>query len=65
MMVCGDDPQSRPKPDPHNAMWICDTLGVRPADTIMVGDTPADTLMGQQVWPLTQFFFYFLFVKYH
>jgi len=48
MMVCGDDPQSRPKPDPHNAMWICDTLGVRPADTIMVGDTPADTLMGQQ-----------------
>jgi phosphoglycolate phosphatase len=34
--------------DPHNAHYICDKLGVRPADTIMVGDTPADTLMGQR-----------------
>ena len=48
MMVCGDDPKSMPKPSPHNALWICEALGVRPADTIMVGDTPADTLMGQQ-----------------
>jgi len=48
MMVCGDDPKNVPKPSPHNALWICQELGVRPADTIMVGDTPADTLMGQQ-----------------
>ena len=48
LVVCGDDPFSQPKPSPHNAHYICDKLGVRPSDTIMVGDTPADTLMGQQ-----------------
>ncbi|TRY63969.1 hypothetical protein TCAL_11167 [Tigriopus californicus] len=48
MSVCGDDSFSKPKPDPHNALYICDKLNVRPSDTIMVGDTPADTLMGQQ-----------------
>lgn len=48
MIVCGDDTEGKPKPDPHNALYICDRLGVRPSDTIMVGDTPADTLMGQQ-----------------
>ena len=35
--------------DPHNALHICKTLGVEPSKTIMVGDTPADTLMGQEV----------------
>jgi phosphoglycolate phosphatase-like HAD superfamily hydrolase len=35
--------------DPHNAFYICKTLGVEPSQTIMVGDTPADTLMGQEV----------------
>jgi len=48
MIVCGDDKEGKPKPDPHNALHICEQLGVRPSDTIMVGDTPADTLMGQQ-----------------
>merc|ERR1712136_516823 len=48
MIVCGDDKEGKPKPNPHNALYICDKLGVRPSDTIMVGDTPADTLMGQQ-----------------
>merc|ERR1719411_1588572 len=48
MIVCGDDKEGKPKPDPHNALYICDKLGERPSDTIMVGDTPADTLMGQQ-----------------
>ena len=48
-VVCGDDKGTRPKPSPHNAYKICKELGVSPADTIMVGDTPADTLMGQQV----------------
>lgn len=46
--MCGDDPQGKPKPNPHNAMYICQKLKVSPTDTIMVGDTPADTLMGQQ-----------------
>jgi hypothetical protein len=27
-------------PDPHNALYICKTLGVEPSRTIMVGDTP-------------------------
>ena len=35
--------------DPHNALYICKTLGVDPSQTVMVGDTPADTLMGQEV----------------
>lgn len=48
MVVCGDDPEGKPKPNPHNCYWICDKLNVAPSDTIMVGDTPADTLMGQQ-----------------
>ncbi len=47
-VVCGDDPESKPKPDPHNALRICRELNVAPSSTIMVGDTPADTLMGQQ-----------------
>lgn len=48
MVVCGDDKFGKPKPDPHNAHYICKELEVRPSETIMVGDTPADTLMGQQ-----------------
>lgn len=49
-VVCGDDEGTQPKPSPHNAFKICKELGISPADTIMVGDTPADTLMGQQVF---------------
>ena len=48
MIMCGDDPEGKPKPNPHNALHICKKLGVSPSETIMVGDTPADTLMGQQ-----------------
>lgn len=48
MIMCGDDPKGKPKPNPHNALHICKELNVSPTDTIMVGDTPADTLMGQQ-----------------
>ena len=47
MLVCGDDPGCKPKPDPHNALFICDQLGVDPMNAVMVGDTPADTIMGQ------------------
>ena len=48
MIMCGDDPNGKPKPNPHNALYICEKMGVAPSQTIMVGDTPADTLMGQQ-----------------
>ena len=47
IIMCGDDAHGKPKPNPHNANYICQKLGVKPSETIMVGDTPADTLMGQ------------------
>ena len=48
MVLCGDDEDSISKPNPHNALFICEKLGVSPSKAIMVGDTPADTIMGQQ-----------------
>jgi len=47
IVVCGDDQVSKSKPDPHNAIYICKELNVDLSDAIMVGDTPADTIMGQ------------------
>ena len=47
LVLCGDDPDSISKPNPHNALFICEKLGVGPEEAIMVGDTPADTIMGQ------------------
>merc|ERR1719209_2080903 len=47
IIVCGDDEVSKSKPDPHNAEYICKELGVNCSEAIMVGDTPADTIMGQ------------------
>ena len=47
IVVCGDDDVSVAKPDPHNAIHICKELNIDPSDAIMVGDTPADTIMGQ------------------
>ena len=47
MVLCGDDTDSISKPNPHNALHICSKLGVAPSKAIMVGDTPADTIMGQ------------------
>lgn len=46
MVVCGDDPNTQPKPSPHNALKICEKLGVDPSETAMVGDTKADVGMG-------------------
>ena len=46
MVVCGDDPNTQPKPSPHNAWKICGQLGVDPGDAVMVGDTKADVGMG-------------------
>lgn len=47
MVVCGDDPNTHPKPSPHNAWKICGYLGVDPKDAVMVGDTKADVGMGK------------------
>jgi len=47
IVVCGDDSGSLPKPNPHNALSICRTLGVNPEDALMVGDTLADMGMGK------------------
>ena len=46
MVVCGDDPNTHPKPSPHNAWKICGTLDVDPSDVALVGDTKADVGMG-------------------
>ncbi|XP_021365818.1 choline dehydrogenase, mitochondrial-like isoform X2 [Mizuhopecten yessoensis] len=46
-IVCGDDPNSVPKPAADNAHLICNKLGVKPEDTVMVGDTKADVGMGK------------------
>ena len=47
IVVCGDDEVSVAKPDPHNAIHICKELNIDLSEAIMVGDTPADTIMGQ------------------
>ncbi len=48
MIMCGDDPGSKPKPDPHNLLEICKKMSVPLSEAIMVGDTPADTVMGKK-----------------
>ena len=47
LLVCGDDPNTEPKPSGHNALLICETLGVQPTETLVVGDTLADLGMGR------------------
>ena len=45
-LACADD--GRPvKPHPAAVTWICETLGVAPARTAVVGDAPADLAMGR------------------
>jgi len=46
-VVCGDDEFGRPKPDPHNALYICNKLDCLPEEVAVVGDTNADMLMGR------------------
>lgn len=48
MLVCGDDPDAVPKPAAHNALKICEALGVAPEGVVMVGDTVADMGMGRE-----------------
>ncbi|PIO77773.1 hypothetical protein TELCIR_00114 [Teladorsagia circumcincta] len=47
IIVCGDDPGSKPKPHPHNAILICRVLQVEPENAVMVGDTLADLGMAR------------------
>ncbi|KJH48393.1 haloacid dehalogenase-like hydrolase [Dictyocaulus viviparus] len=47
IIVCGDDPESKPKPHPHNAINICRILQVEPENAVMVGDTLADIHMAR------------------
>ena len=45
--ICGDDSFNVPKPAPDNAWNFCKKLGVRPEETIIVGDTNADLRMAR------------------
>uniref|UniRef100_A0A8R1I5M1 Uncharacterized protein n=1 Tax=Caenorhabditis japonica TaxID=281687 RepID=A0A8R1I5M1_CAEJA len=45
MIVCGDDKNTIPKPNPHNALKICSFLNIKPSQAIMVGDTRVDIEM--------------------
>lgn len=45
-VACADD--GRPvKPHPAAVLWICETLGVPPARTAVIGDAEADLAMGR------------------
>lgn len=35
-VVCGDDKGTKPKPHPHNALKICETLNVDPEASIFI-----------------------------
>ncbi len=46
-LACADD--GRPvKPEPHAVAWLCDLLGVAPDRAAVIGDAPADLLMGRR-----------------
>jgi len=40
--LCGTDLVHAPKPDPSGVLLACERLGVAPADTAYVGDSPLD-----------------------
>lgn len=46
-IVCGDDKDTKPKPHPETALGICKELNVCPGETVIIGDTVADTTMGR------------------
>ncbi|XP_077970447.1 phosphoglycolate phosphatase-like [Styela clava] len=46
-LVCGDDADNTPKPAPDNIRMICEDLDVKVEDTVMIGDTHFDTVMGR------------------
>jgi phosphoglycolate phosphatase len=45
-MVVGADDMP-PKPQPHAILAICEHLGIEPSQSVMVGDSPVDMLMGR------------------
>jgi len=46
-LVCADD-GIRTKPSPDPVLHLCERLGIPPDRTAVVGDSPADLLMGRQ-----------------
>jgi phosphoglycolate phosphatase len=45
-MVCADDPIAL-KPDPAAVLHLCGLYQVQPSETMVVGDNPADMIMGR------------------
>ena len=45
--LCGDNELMKPKPFSGNINVVCDRLGVKPEDTMMVGDSLRDMEMGR------------------
>lgn len=46
MLAGGDEPPT--KPDPQVLLRVCDRLGVRPNQTVVIGDADSDGLMAQR-----------------
>ncbi len=51
------DDVKNPKPDPEMVTKLCETLGVRPEDSLVVGDSKGDILMGKAAGAKTALFF--------
>ena len=47
MVMCGDDIDNVPKPAPDNVLNLCKHLNVEAKEAFVIGDTPADTMMGK------------------
>ena len=45
-VLCGDDIDCRPKPSSRNVKMLCERMGIRPQEAVVVGDTSADMEMG-------------------
>ena len=52
--ACADDAGVAAKPAPDKIYAICRQLGIKPADCIMIGDTPADMQMGRNAGVMAQ-----------
>ncbi|CAH1779258.1 unnamed protein product [Owenia fusiformis] len=46
-MVCGDDVNTKARPSGHNIKLICQMLNINPQDTVLIGDTANDMIMGR------------------
>lgn len=52
ILKAGDDAPNHPKPDPFHANCICSSLGLKPAELMMVGDTVTDMLFAKVSYSL-------------